>query len=194
MGTRLQEAAPPLRLVAQAGEVDVQATAIQGGALALGIQALHGSAPFACDWPHFHASPAIALHGDGLVHKYGHMQAQIRPRPRKIDASQAVDAFGALAQPTRLAAFRRLVEAGPDGVGAGILAAELGTPHNTLSTHLAVLTRAGLVTSRREGRSVIYGVDFAGTQSLLRFLVADCCKGRPELCAPVASILARTCC
>lgn len=68
---------------------------------------------------------------------------------------------------------------------AGDISRHLGTPHNTMSTHLGLLVRAGLVTSRREGRSVIYVADYAGVRGLIAFLLQDCCKGRPEVCAPL---------
>ena len=100
-----------------------------------------------------------------------------------MDVNLATQAFGALAQDTRLAAFRLLVEAGAEGLPAGDIARHLGTPHNTMSTHLAILARAGLVTSRRESRSVIYAADYDGIRALIAFMVQDCCKGRPEACA-----------
>jgi DNA-binding transcriptional ArsR family regulator len=111
-----------------------------------------------------------------------------------MDERNAIEGFGALAQPTRLAAFRLLIEAGPAGLAAGALAERLGTPHNTLSTHLAILVRARLVTSRREGRSILYAPDLDGVPALLAFLVGDCCSGRPELCAPLGKILERGAC
>jgi ArsR family transcriptional regulator, arsenate/arsenite/antimonite-responsive transcriptional repressor len=97
----------------------------------------------------------------------------------------AVEAMNALGQETRMRAFRLLVEAGEEGVPAGEIARRLDVPHNTLSTHLAQLTRAGLVRSRRESRSIIYMADLAGIRALLGFLVQDCCHGRPETCAPL---------
>ena len=100
-----------------------------------------------------------------------------------MDTSRALEAFAALAQDTRLAAFRLLVAAGEGGQPAGEIARRLQVPHNTLSTHLAALTRAGLVRARREGRQVIYAADAAGIRALLDFLLRDCCGGRPELCA-----------
>lgn len=114
-------------------------------------------------------------------------------------ASDAVQAFTALAQDTRLAVFRLLVEAGPSGIAAGEVARQLGVPHNTMSTHLAVLARAGLIASRRESRSVIYAADMSGVRALLDFLLSDCCKGRPEICAPlldaaIPSTTAPACC
>ena len=102
-----------------------------------------------------------------------------------MEAKLAVEAFGALAQDTRLAVFRLRVEAGAAGLPAGEIARHLGTPHNTMSSHLAILARAGLVTSRRESRSIIYAADYGGIRALIAFMVQDCCKGRPEACAPL---------
>jgi DNA-binding transcriptional ArsR family regulator len=77
---------------------------------------------------------------------------------------------------------------------AGDIAGQLGVPANTMSSHLAVLSRAGLVASRKRGRSVIYAVDLNGTRKLLAFLVEDCCRGKPEVCRPlIASALAQCC-
>jgi DNA-binding transcriptional ArsR family regulator len=98
---------------------------------------------------------------------------------------EAVDALSALAHGHRLAVFRLLVRAGAEGMPAGEIAREVGVLPNTLSTHLTILGHAGLVTSRREGRSVIYSADYAGMSQLLSFLVADCCAGRPEICGPL---------
>ncbi len=102
-----------------------------------------------------------------------------------MDMNSAVKAFGALSQETRLKVFRLLVRRGAEGVAAGEIARLLDIPHNTLSTHLAVLTAAGMVSSRRIGRSIIYSIDLTGIRGLLAFLMEDCCQGRPELCAPV---------
>jgi DNA-binding transcriptional ArsR family regulator len=101
----------------------------------------------------------------------------------------AVELLSALAQGHRLAVFRLLVKAGPEGLPAGAIAREVGVRPNTLSTHLAILGHAGLVQSRREGRSVIYAADFAAMRGLMAFLVSDCCGGRPELCAPLGDLL-----
>jgi DNA-binding transcriptional ArsR family regulator len=109
-----------------------------------------------------------------------------------MEMKQAIDALGALAQETRLRVFRLLVAAGPEGLPAGGIAEELGAPASTLSFHLAYLSRAGLVVSRRESRSIIYSANFAGMNFLLDFLTRDCCRGKPELCRPaVASRRAR---
>ncbi len=93
-----------------------------------------------------------------------------------MDIQRALIAFDALSQETRLKAFRLLVEHGMDGAAAGVLSDHLGIPHNTLSFHLSHLSNAGLLTSRREGRSIIYTVDFAAFQDLIRFMVDDCCN------------------
>ncbi len=110
----------------------------------------------------------------------------------KLLLPDAVEALSALAHGHRLAVFRLLVRAGADGVAAGAIAREVGILPNTLSTHLAQLGHAGLVRSRREGRSVIYAADYDGMRDLLGFLVADCCGGRPEICGPLVETLA--CC
>jgi ArsR family transcriptional regulator, arsenate/arsenite/antimonite-responsive transcriptional repressor len=101
-----------------------------------------------------------------------------------MESKDAVAALGALAQDTRLALFRILVEAGPDGMAAGQLAERLRVPAATLSFHLAQLSHAGLVIATREGRSIIYAADFAAMTTLVGFLTDQCCQGRPELCAP----------
>ncbi len=94
----------------------------------------------------------------------------------------AISALAALAQPTRLAIFRLLVKHEPIGITAGVIAETVGAPHNTLSSHLAILVRAGLLRSFREGRTIIYRSDVEGMQSLISFLINDCCNGHPELC------------
>ncbi|TNE57695.1 MAG: transcriptional regulator [Alphaproteobacteria bacterium] len=111
-----------------------------------------------------------------------------------METNTAIKAFGALSQETRLEVFRRLVKQGEAGLPAGDIARELGIPHNTLSTHLAVLVQAGLVTSERQGRSIIYRIDFGGTRDLLSFLMEDCCQGQPEICAPALDSVLQGCC
>jgi ArsR family transcriptional regulator len=111
-----------------------------------------------------------------------------------MDSTHAVTALGALAQESRLEVFRLLIRRGPGGIPAGEIARSLGVPHNTMSTQLAILARAGLVTSRREGRSIIYSADVQGTRELLSFLVEDCCRGSRDVCEPlIASALAECC-
>lgn len=111
-----------------------------------------------------------------------------------MDISTTVKALGALAQESRLNAFRLLVQSGTDGLAAGEIARQLDIPHNTLSSHLAILSNAGLLRSHRESRSIIYRIDFDGTRELLSFLMQDCCQGQPELCSPVIDSLLSSCC
>jgi len=92
-----------------------------------------------------------------------------------MNTQDALIAFDALSQETRLKAFRLLVKYGEKGAAAGVLSSELEIPHNTLSFHLSHMSEAGLVLSRKEGRSVIYTADFSRVQDLIRFLVEDCC-------------------
>lgn len=100
-----------------------------------------------------------------------------------MKASRAVNALAALAQHTRLAIYRMLVQAGPDGMAAGAIGERLGLPAPTLSFHLAALARAGLAASRQQGRYVIYRADYARMNALIAFLTENCCgTGRP--CAP----------
>jgi len=87
-----------------------------------------------------------------------------------------------------------LVRAGAPGLAAGDIAATLDIPHNTLSTHLAILNRASLLRSARQGRSVIYSVDFEGTRALLGFLLEECCRGAPETCKPALDTVLPGCC
>jgi DNA-binding transcriptional ArsR family regulator len=97
------------------------------------------------------------------------------------DLAPIVDQLAALAQPHRLAVFRLLVVAGPDGRAAGEIAEAVGLPASTLSFHLAHLKRAGLVTAARDGRSLCYAADFAAMRGLIAFLTENCCA---EACAP----------
>jgi DNA-binding transcriptional ArsR family regulator len=99
-----------------------------------------------------------------------------------MEIKQAVMALTALAQDSRLRVFRLLVPAGPDGMPAGEIAERLDLPPATLTFHLKELSHAGLVESRREGRSIIYSLRCDGMRDLLDFLAKDCCKGQPELC------------
>ena len=106
-----------------------------------------------------------------------------------MDENIAIEALTALAQPTRLKVFRRLLNAYPDQVIAGEIARGCKVPHNTMSAHLAILTRSGLVAVRREGRMMHYGADLDGFRSLVSFLMRDCCNGRAEVCAPLLAEL-----
>ncbi len=106
-----------------------------------------------------------------------------------MDSQNAIAAFSALAQPSRLAAFRLLIKAGPDGMAAGDIATRLEARQNTMSTNLSVLQGAGLIDSRREGRSIRYFARMTAVEALVAFLVEDCCGGRPGLCKPVIDAL-----
>src|ERR1700712_4538957 len=101
-----------------------------------------------------------------------------------MENTEAVTALGALAQENRLDVFRLLVRAGPDGLPAGAVAPSLGLAPNTLTFHFDRLRQAGLVTVRREGRSMIYSARFDTMNALLGFLTDKCCGGRPERCRP----------
>jgi ArsR family transcriptional regulator, arsenate/arsenite/antimonite-responsive transcriptional repressor len=103
-----------------------------------------------------------------------------------MKTSNAVAALAALAQENRLAIFRLLVEAGPEGMAAGQVAERLGLAPNTLTFHFDRLRVAGLVTVRRDGRSMIYAAQFKAMNDLLCFLTENCCQGAQEKCTPVA--------
>jgi DNA-binding transcriptional ArsR family regulator len=107
-----------------------------------------------------------------------------------MERAQAVAALAALAQDSRLDVFRLLVQAGPDGLSAGEVAAALGLAPNTLTFHFDRLRHAGLVTVRRAGRSMIYAARFDSMRALLAYLTENCCQGT-ECCAPVARAAAK---
>lgn len=103
-----------------------------------------------------------------------------------METTEAVTALAALAQENRLDVFRLLVEAGPDGMAAGEVAAELGLAPNTLTFHFDRLRMAGLVSVERDGRSMIYAARYETMNALLAFLTENCCGGDPEACAPAS--------
>lgn len=107
-----------------------------------------------------------------------------------MDVEPALEAFAALSQETRLWVFRLLVQAGPDGLAAGEIADALGSRQNTMSSHLRILSTAGLVSNRRRGRSVIYTANYETVRELVLFLMEDCCAGNKAVCRPVAESLA----
>ena len=111
---------------------------------------------------------------------------------KPMNPERAIEGLTALAQPTRLDAFRRLINVHPDEILAGEIARACKVPHNTMSTHLAILSRAGLVAARREGRMMHYSADIEGFRAVIGFLIRDCCNGRAEICAPLLAEL--TCC
>lgn len=110
-----------------------------------------------------------------------------------MDIQEATAVLAALAQPTRLEAFRLLVKHEPAGLPAGEIARALDVPQNTSSTHLAILVNAGLAHSERDGRSIIYRAHLDRFRELTLFLLKDCCSGRAEVCAPLVAELTPCC-
>src|SRR5215471_10546333 len=100
----------------------------------------------------------------------------------RMAAPHALAALAALGQATRLAIFQLLMAAEPGGLPAGAVAEKIGCPHNTLSAHLGILARSGLVRGTRDGRSIVYRADIQGIRTLVVFLITDCCNGHPEVC------------
>lgn len=113
---------------------------------------------------------------------------------RIMELKTAVAALSALGHAGRLSIFRLLVQAGRGGIAAGEVARRLDVPPNTLSANLNVLSHAGLIESRREGRSVIYSARYESMTELLEYLMQDCCNGAPEICAPLADLALKTRC
>lgn len=110
-----------------------------------------------------------------------------------MDKRASLAALSALGQETRLDIFRLLVRAGDDGVPAGEVATRLGAVQNTVSSHLRILTQAGLIRPSRQGRVVRYVADMTGLRDLLAYLMEDCCNGAPELCRPVIEAVTCRC-
>ncbi len=110
-----------------------------------------------------------------------------------LSPADAIAVLAALAQPTRLEIFRLLLKHEPIGITAGVIAETVGAPHNSISTHLAVLVRAGLLRGARDGRSIVYRADIEGMRALVGFLVNDCCDGHPELCNLIGAEAAKDC-
>jgi ArsR family transcriptional regulator len=104
-----------------------------------------------------------------------------------MDETQALDALGALSQETRLRIVRMLVTAGPDGMAAGAIGEAMGATSSRLSFHLTHLEHAGLVQSRRDGRSIRYSAVYDALSGLIAFLMRDCCQGHPDVCTPALS-------
>ena len=107
-----------------------------------------------------------------------------------MDVIEALEALAALSNETRLWVFRLLVQAGPEGMTAGEISEHLSSRQNTMSSHLKLLSQAGLVQSDREGRHVRYRADYDSIQGLVLFLMEDCCQGKAEVCRPVVESLA----
>ena len=110
-----------------------------------------------------------------------------------MESNQAIDVFTALSQATRLDAFRLIMAHEPEGLPAGAIARQLDIPQNTMSAHLAILTRAGLIGAERQGRSIVYRAVLERVREITNFLVQDCCGGRPELCGPLIADITPCC-
>jgi ArsR family transcriptional regulator len=110
-----------------------------------------------------------------------------------MDIAEVIAALAALAQPTRLDTFRLLVTREPEGVPAGELARLIDIPQNTMSAHLAVLSRAGLIVGERHSRSIVYRASLDGFRAVMLFMLKDCCGGRADLCAPLIADLTPCC-
>lgn len=110
-----------------------------------------------------------------------------------MDINAASFAFSALSQPTRLEVLQLLINAGPNGLIAGDIADRLGVKQNTMSANLNILSRAGLISSQREGRTIRYSADLDGLRAIMSFLMEDCCGGKPELCSPILDALTCEC-
>jgi ArsR family transcriptional regulator len=104
-----------------------------------------------------------------------------------MDTKSAISSLSALALETRLAIFRMLVEAGAEGLAAGVIAERLDIPASSLSFHLAELNRAGLIAQRRESRSLIYSANYRAMNALVGYLTENCCGGNLAACAPLMS-------
>ena len=118
---------------------------------------------------------AKKLLGGGRACRSGDARRQDLP-------SHALAGLAALGQPTRLEIFRLLMRREPGGLTAGVIAETVGCQQNTLSTHLSILARSGLIRGTRDGRSIVYRADVDGMRTLIAFLVTDCCDGHPEIC------------
>ena len=139
---------------------------------------------------------ASALRNDGIETKSGGYSLDKRLYIHKsgyMESEDAILALAALAQSTRLDVFRLLVKHEPDGLAAGDIAKALAVPQNTMSSHLSILSRAGLVSAQRFSRSIVYRADLARLQAVMLFVLRDCCDGRPEICAPLVEKLTPCC-
>jgi ArsR family transcriptional regulator len=110
-----------------------------------------------------------------------------------METEQVILALAALAQSTRLDVFRLLVKHEPEGLAAGDIARALAVPQNTMSSHLSILSRAGLVTAQRFSRSIVYRADLGAFEAVMLFMLKDCCDRRPEICAPLIEHLTPCC-
>jgi ArsR family transcriptional regulator len=126
--------------------------------------------------------PGNRLDGMQYIYKSGYMESE-----------ETILALAALAQSTRLEVFRLLVKHEPKGLAAGDIARALVVPQNTMSSHLSVLSRAGLVSAQRFSRSIVYRADLGRFGAVVLFMLRDCCDGRPEICTPLIENLTPCC-
>jgi ArsR family transcriptional regulator len=110
-----------------------------------------------------------------------------------MESEVVILVLAALAQSTRLEVFRLLVKHEPEGLAAGDIARALAVPQNTMSSHLSILSHAGLVSAQRFGRSMVYRADLTRLRDVVLFMLRDCCDGRPEICAPLIEDLTPCC-
>jgi ArsR family transcriptional regulator len=111
-----------------------------------------------------------------------------------MDEFRAIESLSALANETRLAAFRLLLREAPDELAAGDIASRLAIVQNTMSSHLAVLARTGLISARKDGRNILYRAEPAAMPTLLAWLMEDCCQGDIEICAPLLDLVSSKSC
>jgi ArsR family transcriptional regulator len=109
-----------------------------------------------------------------------------------MDDGQIIERLAAIAHTTRLRVFRILVQEGPEGLASGEIARRLAIPATTMSTHLTVLARSGLIAARRDSRLVYYALAPEAVRALFDALVSDCCYGKPELCSPLMAVAKKT--
>ncbi|MBB3145470.1 DNA-binding transcriptional ArsR family regulator [Phyllobacterium trifolii] len=110
-----------------------------------------------------------------------------------MEKDKTIAAFSAIAQPTRMDAYKLIVMHEPNGIAAGEVSRILDVPQNTMSTHLAILSRAGLISSERQSRSIIYHANFENLRAAINYLLKDCCAGHPDICAPVLADIVPCC-
>lgn len=110
-----------------------------------------------------------------------------------MEKYDAIEGFSALAQPTRMDAFKLIVMHEPDGIAAGEVSRILEVPQNTMSTHLAILSRAGLISPERQSRSIIYRANFDTLREAINYLLKDCCAGHPDICTPLLADIVPCC-
>jgi ArsR family transcriptional regulator len=107
-----------------------------------------------------------------------------------MDDKKALEVFSALSQETRLNVLRLLIKIAPSALSAGEIGRRFGVVQNTMSAHLSILQRSGLIVSRRQGRIIEYSADFRQIREMLLFLMRDCCEEAPEICAPLLELVA----